>query len=116
MNAYSTLRFTCPNRHRSFLDRFRIPTPDGHRPTLLSRHNRQVEWAEFRGTRMCVAAGRCVDCDLPIVSFIAGQWGVRMHDDHEGEQAFADALNAGTVDMLGRPTAVPTSGRQASDG
>lgn len=94
MSTYSTLRFTCPERHRSFLDRFRIPTPNGHRPAPGSLHTRQIEWAEFRGSPMPCAAARCMDCGLPIVSFIAGQWGVRMHDDHESEARFTYALGA----------------------
>jgi hypothetical protein len=94
VTAYNELRFTCPARHRSFLDRFRICV-DGHRPDPATLHTRQIEWSEFRGHRMTCSAATCVDCGLPIVNMVATIWGVRMHDEHDQEQEWADTVNAG---------------------
>jgi hypothetical protein len=94
VSAYRRLRFTCPGRRRSFLDRFRTGA-DAHRPDPGSLHTRQIEWAEFKGTRMTCRAATCVDCQHPIVNVVGPIWGVRMHDDTDSEEAWAKAVDAG---------------------
>lgn len=103
MSPYIELRFSCRFRHRSFLDRFRIGA-DGHRPDPETMHYRQVEWREFKGTRMPVPAARCIDCHTPIVNAVANLWSVRMYDSADAEEAFAASVN-GHYNLAGMPPA-----------
>lgn len=78
MSGTATIsRFECPDRRRSFLDRFRGERAKWHQPQHGSSYQFQCEWPQFPGVLVNHEANDCVHCRQPIVRVVGDVWSVR---------------------------------------